>query len=415
MYYKHFVLIMGAILFTLPATAEDTKGKNYPDGHGGTVYFPQGDISFADELVSFTAGDPDAGAASERPEEVLNIPDYDSVQGTKYLSLGCGGVLVVAFTDNVLIDIAGPDLYIFEIGPNIEPTALAISPDGETWTRVGKIDGGKAEIDIAPYVPRGATYRYVKLVDMKQACGGYPGADIDAVGAIGSATKISLDSSVLFDTGKYELKDSATAALEEALAPIDNAPGVKLTVEGHTDNVGSDEDNQVLSENRAASVAAFLVEHGGFAADAVDTRAYGESRPIATNDTDEGRQKNRRVEITITSDPPERTDDEAAINILGIWETSEGLMELQQEGETVVGIYGGTAKIEGAFTSDTVFEGHWIEEQSDRSCDSTKQESTHWGKIRFEFETPARDTFTGTWSYCDDAPATTGWDGTRVL
>lgn len=415
MHFSPSILLSLVFLLPLSVARAEESGKHYPDGHGGEVYFPQGDISFADELVSFTVGDPDAGDASERPEETLGIPDFDAVSGTKYLTLGCGGELILAFTDNVLVDIAGPDLYIFEIGPNIEPTALAISPDGIVWTRVGKIEGGKAEIDIADYVPRGAAFRYVKLVDLKQACGGYPGADIDAVGAIGSATKISLDSAVLFDTGKYALKESATAALKEAFAEVENTPGTKLTVEGHTDNVGSDGDNQTLSRNRADAVAAFLVEEQGFAVDAVDTRAFGETRPIASNDTDEGRQKNRRVEITVVADPPERSGDDIAINILGIWETSEGLMELQQEGDKVVGVYADESRIVGKFTSETIFEGHWVEQHSNQACVTEIEGSLYWGAIRFEFETPARDNFTGTWQYCEDASTADSWDGKRVL
>ena len=63
--------------------------------------------------------------------------------------LGCAGTLVVRFVDNVLLDVAGPDLYVFEVGPAIEPMRLAISPDGTAWTEVGDIRGGTAEIDIA--------------------------------------------------------------------------------------------------------------------------------------------------------------------------------------------------------------------------------------------------------------------------
>lgn len=389
-------------------------GKEYPDGHGGTVYFPQGDISFADELVSFEVGSPDAGEASAAPESALGVPDYEAVSKPGYLTLGCGGVLILAFTDNVLLDIPGPDLYVFEIGPNVEPTGLAISPDGQTWTRVGKIAGATAEIDIAPYVPRGATFRYVKLVDLKQACGSYPGADIDTVGAIGSATKISLDSSVLFDTGKYELKESAVAALSEALADVKPAPGTAVIVEGHTDNVGSDADNQTLSENRATSVAGFLTGNVGFAADAVETRAYGESRPIADNETAEGRQKNRRVELTIVSNPPERATDEPEEIIYGIWETTEGMMEMRREGDRVAATYD-KGKIVGQFTSDTVFEGHWVQEHSDQTCSEQREGTDHWGAIRFTFDSPARDTFTGAWSYCEAEPTSTGWDGKRLL
>ena len=102
----------------LSAAAFGQGPKSYPNGHGGEVFFPVGDISFADELVSFTSGEPKARAEKYRiPEETLGIPDYVEVESANYLTLGCGGVLVVRFTDNSLTDIDGPDLYVFEVGP----------------------------------------------------------------------------------------------------------------------------------------------------------------------------------------------------------------------------------------------------------------------------------------------------------
>ena len=162
-------------------------GKSYPDGHGGEVFFPCGDLSFADEVVSFTSGEPKAKAEADRiPKEALGIPDYDG--NDNYLTLGCGGVLIVRFTDNSLIDIDGPDLYVFEIGPAVEPTDLAISRDGESWVEIGRIAGGRAEVDVADFVDGPEPYSHVRLIDGRTDCGGeYPGADIDAIGAIGSS------------------------------------------------------------------------------------------------------------------------------------------------------------------------------------------------------------------------------------
>ena len=164
-------------------------GKSYPDGHGGEVFFPCGDLSFADEVVSFTSGEPKARAEKHRiPEATLGIPDYGGVEGNNYLTLGCGGVLDVRFTDNSLIDINGPDLYVFEIGPAVEPTHLAISRDGESWVEIGRIAGGRADVDIAEFVDGPEPYSHVRLIDGRSGCDGeWPGADIDAVGAIGSS------------------------------------------------------------------------------------------------------------------------------------------------------------------------------------------------------------------------------------
>ena len=78
------------------------------------------------------------------PKQGLGIPDYDESEDKNYVTLGCGGVLTLRFVDNGLIDIPGPDLYVFEIGPDVEPTNLAISEDGATWIEVGAIKGGRS-------------------------------------------------------------------------------------------------------------------------------------------------------------------------------------------------------------------------------------------------------------------------------
>ena len=106
MFWRVLLLSFGLVL---SAAAFGQGPKSYRDGHGGEVFFPVGDISFADEVVSFASGEPKARAEKHRiPEATLGIPDYDRVEGNNYLTLGCGGVLVVRFTDNSLIDIDRP-------------------------------------------------------------------------------------------------------------------------------------------------------------------------------------------------------------------------------------------------------------------------------------------------------------------
>ena len=104
------------------------------------------------------------------------------------MTSGCGGVLTLRFTDNVLVDIPGFDLYVFEIGPMTEPSHVEISADGDRWIDIGNIEGGTAAIDIGPHVKAADIFRYVRLTDLKSDCdSAYPGADIDAVGAIGAS------------------------------------------------------------------------------------------------------------------------------------------------------------------------------------------------------------------------------------
>jgi outer membrane protein OmpA-like peptidoglycan-associated protein len=79
---------------------------------------------------------------------------------------------------------------------------------------------------------------------------------------------------------------------------LDERAGWKLIVTGHTDNVGSEKSNMTLSKARAASIKDFMTK-AGIDASRIDTKWYGPNRPIADNTTTEGRQKNRRVELTI--------------------------------------------------------------------------------------------------------------------
>jgi outer membrane protein OmpA-like peptidoglycan-associated protein len=104
---------------------------------------------------------------------------------------------------------------------------------------------------------------------------------------------------VLFDTGQATLKPGADLALNRLSTYLSANPQTKILIEGHTDSRGSDEYNDVLSERRARAVATAL-ESRGIAADQIQTAGRGKSFPVATNDTPEGRQQNRRVEIVFS-------------------------------------------------------------------------------------------------------------------
>ncbi len=108
-------------------------------------------------------------------------------------------------------------------------------------------------------------------------------------------------SDVLFDTGKYTLKPSTQISLAKVAGILQAYPGLKLQVEGYTDSVGGDEFNQKLSENRADAVRDFLVAQG-VATDNIVATGYGKSNPVADNDTAQGRQQNRRVNLVVSGD-----------------------------------------------------------------------------------------------------------------
>ncbi len=108
-------------------------------------------------------------------------------------------------------------------------------------------------------------------------------------------------SDVLFATGKFELQPNAREALAKFSGIILAHPGLKIQAEGYTDNVGGDTFNQTLSENRANSVRAYLIAQG-VDPTAVTAIGYGKSNPVASNDTSQGRQLNRRVELIISGE-----------------------------------------------------------------------------------------------------------------
>ncbi|MGU3522288.1 OmpA family protein [Enterobacteriaceae bacterium C23F] len=110
---------------------------------------------------------------------------------------------------------------------------------------------------------------------------------------------IRLDSMSLFDSGKYDLKPGSTKLLVNSLVGIKAKPGWLIVVAGHTDNTGNPGLNQTLSQKRAEAVRNWMRDTGDVPESCFAVQGYGESRPVATNDTPEGRALNRRVEISL--------------------------------------------------------------------------------------------------------------------
>lgn len=183
-----FVLFVCAIvLLATPCSA---------DIYGG-VEFPGGAASFADVVVSY---DPVIKSGEPTPPyrdatQSLGIPDYGD-PGITYVSLGSGGSITLRFTDNSLTGSDSPDkdLWIFEIGPDVEDTFVEISMDGVTWYDVGKVLGSTKGVDIDAYgFHSGQYFSFVRLTDDPNEgdkTGSTVGADIDAVGAISSAPPV---------------------------------------------------------------------------------------------------------------------------------------------------------------------------------------------------------------------------------
>lgn len=114
---------------------------------------------------------------------------------------------------------------------------------------------------------------------------------------------------VLFDTNRSTLKSGAYGTLDRLATALREKSGRRVLIEGHTDNVGSDETNQELSQRRAQSVLSALTQRG-VAGDQLTAIGKGESFPVASNDDANGRQSNRRVELIFTEDQPRIAADQ---------------------------------------------------------------------------------------------------------
>jgi outer membrane protein OmpA-like peptidoglycan-associated protein len=115
---------------------------------------------------------------------------------------------------------------------------------------------------------------------------------------IGEGIKITFDSGILFDIDKSDLRPVSQTNLAELAKILNKYPDTNILIEGHTDNTGSDDHNITLSKDRAQAVSFYMatleVKSARFS-----TAGYGETQPIVMNDTPEGRQKNRRVDIAV--------------------------------------------------------------------------------------------------------------------
>ncbi|MGA7104831.1 MAG: OmpA family protein [Candidatus Deferrimicrobiaceae bacterium] len=197
--------------------------------------------------------------------------------------------------------------------PSVSLSAMPPSIDQGQCTSLSWMSADADSVSIAPGVGG------VAGSGSKQIC---PGSTtqytITATGAGGSRTASTtvnvkppppkpkvvdrLSLHINFDSNKMDIRPADIGELKKAIDFVKKYPGNNISVEGHTDNVGSDKYNQALSERRAAAVKEYLVKNGGADASRVKTVGYGERKPIAGNATKEGRFRNRRVEVLILSE-----------------------------------------------------------------------------------------------------------------
>ena len=159
---------------------------------------------------------------------------------------------------------------------------LLIENDGKGKAKI-TFNGKTTEVDAKP-LEKPEKFPKLKMVP--------PVPSIEA-----NSLLITLDSGILFDVDKYDVRPEAEEVLKNLAIVLKEVDIKAFEIDGHTDSDAGDKHNQILSENRANAVKNFLTSQGITAE--ITIKGYGKTRPIASNDTPEGKQKNRRVEIVI--------------------------------------------------------------------------------------------------------------------
>jgi outer membrane protein OmpA-like peptidoglycan-associated protein len=163
---------------------------------------------------------------------------------------------------------------------------------------IGKVQGSTAKGAIIGAVVGGAAGAIIgHQMDQqaKELEQNIPGA---TVARVGEGIQVTFESGLLFDFDSDVVRGAAQSNLRTLATSLEKYPGTELLIAGHTDSVGTDSYNQSLSERRANAAAAFLGGEG-VARTRVRTLGLGEAEPVTSNDSDAGRQKNRRVEVAI--------------------------------------------------------------------------------------------------------------------
>jgi OOP family OmpA-OmpF porin len=202
---------------------------------------------FGDNVCFYTILVGDDPAGKELMDEIARIGQcgFSTTADTVYSSEGMAGFVGAAFCGGT------------------PPAVVAVIADSDG-------DGVADNLDRCPNTPKGATVN-------QYGCWAYQG-------------------DILFDFDKYDIKPSAYPILDEALMVYEKNPGLKVEIQGYTDNTGSNEYNLGLSQRRAEAVEKYL-EGRGVDPDAISAKGYGSANPVASNDTPAGRAQNRRVEF----------------------------------------------------------------------------------------------------------------------
>ncbi len=212
----------------------------------------------------------------------------------------------------VLLACASAVVFLFSMRNN-QTLITRIGADLGRWSMIpARYDAARRDVLQTLAADRDELQRYARSgVPLSLSFGMYRGASLIAPlnAAIASyqpppspPAVVTLDGMSLFDSGRSQLKDGSTRVMVAALEMIKAHPDKRILVAGYTDNVGAPDSNLKLSTARAEAVRDWLIDASGIPATQFAIQGYGDTRPLADNDTEAGRAKNRRVEITLVPD-----------------------------------------------------------------------------------------------------------------
>ena len=299
-----------ALLAGLNVYGQNAPKHYFSGSDGKRIYLPLGHISFADSISRFRLGFPRPKTIYRDSTMALGRPDYKGYDSPDFLSIGCKGEVTFYFKDNGFMNLEGPDLTVFEVGPARERTRVEISVDGKSWKFAGDAAGATSTLEFSDRgIDSTTIFKYVRLLDLKDECTGKSaGADIDAIAAINSVITLNIAADVFFDVDKHRLKPAAHTVLDSVAGTLRQIGKATIRIAGHTDSDAEEKYNLELSERRCRSVeirlSKLLKGEGSFH---FDLLPFGESRPRVPNDSPENKQLNRRVELLIL--PPKEYYD----------------------------------------------------------------------------------------------------------
>jgi len=274
------LLLAAALAMTgLTPAQEDVRGAKdhalltrYPGSH---IVEYQKNYNSSEFAVGTKAGEPDRKPVEGDATTILYFHDSPEKQPS--------ALQVIRNYQNAIKAIGGEVVY----------ERLPKDGDGGETTLKVKTGGKEVWVRVEPGIFSAPTQSYklwiVEVAAMQQVVTANKLLD-----ELNKAGFIALY--INFDTGKWDLKADGKAAVAEIVKMLKSAPTLKVAIEGHTDNVGSAAANKTLSENRARSVMAAIVA-GGIDVVRLSSAGFGQERPIADNRSEEGRSKNRRVEL----------------------------------------------------------------------------------------------------------------------